>query len=243
MAAPAWQAATTGYQALAGSVNQLLLAHAVTYVYTGAEQASQGTAGSGSIAGNSLYLAQSFTMGASQTTTGYAVLKIGLTGSPSPWTISLEADNGSGAPTGTALVSTQVPKEFTATGGGEVTVILPATGLTASGAYWLVAAAQGDSGDHYRWFKSNQTSGASTSPDGVTWTAQTYGFLFEVFDGSPVLPLAGTWEDSGDRWTSLSYTSGQLTGLGEFTVGQTANGYVASTRTLSYSGALLTGVA
>ena len=49
MPTPTWLGATTGYNAYAGQVNQFLATHAVTYLYAGAEQASQGTAGSGGV--------------------------------------------------------------------------------------------------------------------------------------------------------------------------------------------------
>jgi hypothetical protein len=243
MTAPAWLAATSGYPALAGQVNQFLASHAVTYVYTGALQANQGTAGSGSVASDGTWIAQSFTAASGQTTAGYVTVTAAVTGSPAPWTVSLEADNGSGAPSGTVLASAAAPKEFMSGTAAAVTVMLPYSGLTPSARYWIAAAAAGDASDYYAWSKSNQASGASTAPDGVTWTAQSYGLLYQVFDGTPVQPLAGTWEDSGARWTVLSYTSGQLTRIREYTAGQAANGYAVSARTLSYSGSALTGVA
>jgi hypothetical protein len=140
-------------------------------------------------------------------------------------------------------VQSSLPKEFLGGFPATVTVMLPVTGLTASATYWIVTAAQGDPSDFYAWSKSNQASGASTSTNGTAWTAQAYGLLYAVWDQSAVQPLAGTWEDSGARWTSLSYTSGQVTGLNEYTAGQAATGYAVSSRALSYSGGALSGVA
>lgn len=242
MTAPAWLAATPGYSALAGQVNQFLATHAVTYVYQGTEQANQSTAGSGSVASNGLWIAQSFATAAGQTAAGYVVVTAAVTGSPAPWTFSIQANSG-GAPSGTALVSAAVPKEFLSGTAAAQAVMLPVTGLTAATTYWIVAQAVGDSGDHFNWSKSNQASGAATSANGTSWTAQAYGLLYQVRDQSPVAPLAGTWEDSGARWTALAYTSGELTGIEEYTAGQAANGYTVSSRALTYTGNLLSGVA
>jgi hypothetical protein len=240
---PTWQAATAGLSALAGHVNQLLVSHAITYVWTGTQQAAQSTAGSGGTSSNSLWIAQSFATAAGQTTTGYVVVTASVTGSPAPWTFSIQA-NSSGAPSGTALTSAAVPKEFLTGSPAAQAVMLPVTGLTASTTYWIVAQAVGGVSDFFTWSKSNQTSGASTSSNGTTWAAQTYGLLYKVFDETPVMPLAGTWEDSGARWAALaSNGSGQLTGIEEYTAGQAANGYAASARTLTYVNGLLTGVA
>jgi hypothetical protein len=242
---PAWLGATAGYAAYAGQINQFLGAHEVSYLYQGAVQASStAVTGSGSVS-QSQWLAQKFTAGASQTVTGHLLLYAYLvTGSPPPWVISLQADSGSGAPSGTVLASTTLPKEMVPGAAGWVPVMLPLSGLTPSGAYWIVAAEAGDSGDYFAWMRTTAGSGASTSANGTTWTAQAYGFGYQVLDQSPVLPLAGTWEDSGARWTSLGYDAGgQLTTVGEYTAGQSAAGYTASFRTLTWTGGLLTGAA
>lgn len=243
MPTPTWLGATTGFSAFAGQVNQFLGTHAVTYVYTGVEQANQPTSSGSNTDSNSLWIAQSFTTAAGQTTVGYVQIRAAITGSPPPWTFSVQA-NSSGAPSGTPLVSAALPKEFLSGSASTVSVMLPVTGLTASATYWIVAQAAGDPSDFYLWAQSNQTSGASTSTTGTSWTAQAYGLRYAVFDQTPNAPLAGTWEDSGARWTSLAYNgSAQISGLKEYTAGQAANGYTASSRALSYSGPLLTGVA
>lgn len=243
MPVPSWQAATIGLSALAGQVNQFLCSHAVTYVYTGSQQASQSTAGSGGTASNSTWIAQSFATAGGQTTTGYVIVTAKVTASPAPWVISIQA-NSAGAPSGTALVSAAVPKEFLTSSAAAQAVMLPVTGLTASTTYWVVAQAVGDVSNFFTWSKSNQVTGASTSGNGTSWAAQAYGLLYKVFDATAVMPLAGTWEDSGARWTALaSNGSGQLTAIEEYTAGQSANGYAASSRALSYTSGLLTGVA
>lgn len=241
---PAWQAPASGQQANAGAVNQLLGTHAITYAWTGLEQSSQSTAGSGAAGSNSLWIAQKFTTAAGQTTVGYMALTLQVTGSPSTWAVSIQASSGS-APSGTALVSTSVPKEFIPSASpGIRNIILPVTGLTAAATYWIVAQAVGDPSDFFAWSKSNQASGASTSTNGTSWTAQTYGLLYQVWDQTPAAPVTGTWEDSGARWTSLAYNgSGQLARVQEYTAGQTTTGYAAVSRTLSYTSGLLTGVA
>ncbi len=243
MPTPAWLGATAGYNAYAGQVNQFLGAHAVTYVYAGVEQASEATAGSGGVNSDGLWIAQSFATASGQTTTGYVTVTAKVTGTPAPLSVSIQATS-SGAPSGTALVSTSLPKEFLTGSAAAVSVMLPVTGLTASTTYWIVANAVGDASDYFTWSKSNQTSGASTSTNGTAWTAQAYGLLYAVYDATPAEPLAGTWEDSGARWTSLAYNAGgQLTAIGEYTAGQSAAGYTASARALAYSAGLLTGVA
>lgn len=242
MAVP-WQAATAGQSALAGQVNQFLVSHAVTYVYTGNQQAAQSTAGAGGVASNGTWIAQSFATASGQTTTGYVIVTAKVTASPAPWAVSIQA-NSAGAPSGTALVSAAVPKEFLTSSAAAQAVMLPVTGLTASTTYWVVAQAVGDVSNFFTWSKSNQVTGTSTSTNGTTWTPQAFGLLYKVFDATAVMPVAGTWEDSGSRWTALAYNgSGALTGIEEYTVGSAANGYTASSRSLTYTTGLLTGVA
>lgn len=242
---PAWQGATAGYSALAGHVNQFLAAHAVQYLYTGTLQVSDTTLAGGGFASYTGWVAQSFTAPAGMTATGYVLIEAAVSiGSPSPWPFSLQADIG-GAPSGTPLVSAVLPKEFPLLGTYSwQPVPLPASGLTPGARYWIVAQVTGDLSDHYAWAENTGSSGASTSASGTSWTAQSYGLVFQVFDASPVLPLAGTWEDSGARWTWLGYdTAGQVAGVTEYTAGQAANGYTASNRTLTYTSGLLAGVA
>jgi hypothetical protein len=238
VAVPAWQAPVSGQPALAGSINQFLGTHPTTFLYAGTLTASV-TAGTTGIPSNGLWLAQQFTTGASQAAVGYVTFPSGVTGSPAPWTVSLQADAG-GVPSGTPLASVQFPQELAAS---QVTALLPCA-VTAATTYWIVAQAAGDSSDYFAWGKSTATSGCLTAPDGRTWTAQAFGLRYSVYDQSPVLPLVGICEDSGARFTLFGWSgSAGPTAVQEFTAGQTANGYAESSRALTYSGSLLTGVA
>jgi hypothetical protein len=219
-------------------VNQLLGTHPAVFLYAGAQQASA-AGGSGNWPSNGLWLAQSFTTGSSQTAVGYVTIPTTVTGSPPPWTFSVQANSG-GAPSGTPLAAVSFPKELAAS---QVTALLPCP-VTASTQYWIVAQASGDPGDYFSWARSSAGSGALTSPDGVTWSAAAFGLRYSVYDQSPVPPLIGIVEDSGARYTLLTWSAsaGPAT-VREFTVGQTASGYAEAARTLTYSGGLLTGVA
>ena len=122
---------------------------------------------------------------------------------------------------------------------------LPITGLTPSTKYWIVISAAGNSSFSYIWNKSSAANGASTSTTGApgSWTSQAYGFRFKIFDQSLVQPLAATWEDSGARWTAYYYNSnGTLNQFGEYTAGQTTNGYTQSIRNFNYVNNLVSGV-
>lgn len=242
---PAWQAATIGQPPYAAHVNQGLGTHAVTMLYTGTEQAAQATAGSGTTASNGLWVAQSVVTGAAQTAVGYVVLTLtagsGLGANLPPLAVALYASSGS-APTGPPLVTTTVTAEYAAGTPAATVIPLPAA-VSPSTAYWIVTSPAGDATYSYAWGRSNQPAGASTSPDGVTWTPAAYGLLYQVWDQAPVLPLVGTWEDGGSRWTAQTVNgSGQPTTLAEYTAGQTAAGYLQSVRTLTYTGNDLTGV-
>lgn len=236
---PTWLGATSGQGAQAGQVNQFLGSHPSTFVYAGVQRAAQNTAGAGAVNSNSLWIAQSFATASGQTAVGRVALTLAVTGSPVPLTVGLYA-NSAGAPTGSALVSVSVPKEFAS--GTALSIPLPAT-VTASTTYWIVATAVGDVSNFYSWSKSNQVTGASTSANGTTWAAQAYGLLYQQYDQSASGNLTHAFEDSGVRWTGMGYNaSNQVTKLQEYTVAQ-SSGYIQSNRTLSYSGTLLTGVA
>lgn len=247
---PTWQAATSGQTANAGHVNQLLAGHAATVLYAGTQTAAQATAGTATTASNSQYMAQSITTAAGQTAIGYVQLT--LTGNNSSGTnlgtitVSLYASSG-GAPAGSPLVTTTVATEYTwgVTGGATttfVTIPLPAT-VTASTTYWIVTNPAGNATYNYTWHRSNQTSGASTSTNGTTWTAQTYGLQYKLFDQAASGLLVCTWEDTGARWTTTTWnTAQQIATYAEYTAGQTANGYLQSYRTYSYSGGMLASI-
>lgn len=246
MPAPPWLAATLSTPASptrAGQVNQFLATHAVNYIYAATRQAAQTVAGTGVVSSNGLYVAQSFATAAGQTTVGRLALTFAVTGAPLPLAVSLYA-NSLGAPSGSPIVTTLVPKEFLSGTASVVTIPLPASGLAAAATYWIVAQANGDASNYYTWSQSNQTSGASTSPTGATWTAQTYGLLHQVFDQSGVGPLTATWEDGGARWTAYAFdTIGRPNIIAEYTAGQTPAGYLTSLRNLTYTTGQLTGIA
>lgn len=245
---PTFQAATSGQLPKANQVNQFLGPHQAQLLYPSLRKANQSTAGTGSTQSNGTYIAQSFTTAVGQTTIGYVVLAInttgGFTGLLPPTTLTLHTNNA-GAPSTTILATTNIASEYVASAPTNVTFPLPVTGLTASTTYWLVIAASGDSTHHYNWSKSNQVSGTSTSPDGVTWTAQAYGSLYEVWDqslqqNSNVILI---WEDGGARWTWLDYDgSYHPTTIAEFTAGQTATSYMQSFRTISYNSSTILAV-
>lgn len=243
MTSSAWIAATTGQPPLAAQVNQLLVTHPATYVYTGVEQNHLPTAGSGSVASNGTWIAQLFTPSL-VFTTGRVVVTLAVTGTPAPLMLGVYS-NVSSAP-GVPLVGpVALPAGFV--GGSAAAVSVPLPGLTvASGtAYWLVAQAVGDASDFFSWSKANGTSGAMTSANGTSWTAQAYNLLFQVWDNTVLPPLLHTWEDAGARWSTLgAYNGGGQPGsLQEYTVAQGTGQYLYSNRAFSYSGSVLTSVA
>ena len=241
MATPNWIGATTGQPQLANQINQFLGTHAATFVYTGVSVSTQATAGSGGVNSNSLWIAQSFTTG-SFTTVGRMAFNMTVTGVPTPTTISLQTNNA-GAPSGTALVSTVIPPSWGNASAAYQSVPLPVTGLAASTTYWLVASAAGDVSDYFTYNKSNQASGASTSTNGSTWTAQAYGLLYQVFDLSAAPPLVHTWEDSNARITELFFNANSTpSAFEEYTVAQGTNQFVYSYRTFNYSSGQLISV-
>lgn len=239
MATPAWIGASPGSLPLAAQIDQLLGAHAATFVYTGALFASQTTAGSGAVDSNGLYIAQQFTTGASTGALGRIVLTLAVTGTPAPLTVQIQSNNA-GAPSGTSLVTTVIPPNWATPSVTTQSIPLPAAGLASSTAYWLVMHPAGDTGDYFAFYKSSQASGVSTSTNGSGWTAQSYGLLYSAYDQTAVLPLVHTWEDSGARATALgANANGSPATLEEYTVAQGSNQYVYSFRTFNYSGANL----
>jgi hypothetical protein len=238
-----WVAASSGSAPLAAQINQFLTTHAFTAVYTGAEQDHQATAGSGAVDSNSLYIAQKFTSGGTYTS-GRVVLTLAVTGTPAPWSLSLQSDN-SGAPSGTILAGpVAVPNGFVPASAATVSIPLPGASITSGTVYWIVAHAAGDVSNFYAWSKSNQATGASTSANGSTWSAQAYGLLFQVWDSTIVTPMVHTWEDSAARWTTLAYNAQSTPSkISEYTVAQAANDYVSSVRSFTYTNGLPTSIA
>lgn len=247
---PSWLGATTGQQPAAGQINQFLGTHNAQYLYAATQTASQTTNAGATTSTNNLWLAQSFSTAGGQTAIGYVIVPVTTTTASganlSTTTLSLYA-NTAGAPSGAALVSTTLTAEYAnlASGGTATSRLiypLPVTGLTASTTYWLVLHSTASTGS-YTWERSTQVSGASTSPTGVTWTAQGYGFIYQVFDQTVSGLLTSVWEDSGARWTARTYNAnGTIASLAEYTAAQ-GSGYVQGYRALSYSGTLLKGAA
>jgi hypothetical protein len=247
--APTWQAPTSGQPPLASHVNQLLGAHACNVIYNGTQTSGQLTSGGTTVSTNGLWLAQSFTTAAAQTTIGHLSLSLTTTttsgASLAPTTVSIQANNA-GAPSNTPLVSVTIPAEYANIGSGGVTttrINIPTyvTGLTPSSTYWIVVAAAGNVSNSYTVHQSNQVSGASTSTNGTTWTAQAYGFTYAVRDNTVSGVPLGTLEDAGARWTFALYDASQrVTAYYEYTAGQTTSGYLSSNRTYVYSGWLPT---
>lgn len=237
-----WQAPTAGSAPLANHVNQLLVAHQSQILYTGAVQSSQTTAGSGNTSNTNTWLAQSFTTTGAQTTVGYATMQLEDTvgdGSLLPAISVSLYTNSAGAP-GTPIVSATITSEYAFKAPLNMFVPLPASGLTPSTTYWLVAQSSTVATGHFFWNKSNQVSGASTSPNGTTWTAQAFGFLYQVFDATAVGSRTFTWEDGGLRWTWHKYNAnGTVATLAEYTAGQTSTGYLQSFRNMTNSNGLL----
>lgn len=249
MSTPNWQAATSAQPPLAAHINQLLGTHLIVPLYTGVQTAAVTTNGATTTNSNSLYMAQSFTTAVGQTTVGYVSIPLSTTTTTgsSLGTISVGLyANSAGAPTGSALVSTTVTAEYSnfLTSGTTTVYIfvpLPVTGLSASTTYWIVTGAVGTVTNFYAWRRSASASGASTSPDGVTWTAQAYGLQYQVFDRTASGSKLFTWEDSGVRWTYTSYNSNSsMNTYSEYTVGQTATGYLQSNRSFTYSNGSVT---
>lgn len=235
-----WLAATSGQPTLAQQVNQFLGTHAAQFIYTGASLGGQNTAGSGSTSTNGLYVAQGFTPGSTQAP-GRFVLTLSRTGAPAPLVVSVQTD-ASGHPSGTVLATTTVPSGYVPTGSTALSIPLPCS-LTSGTPYWLVLNAVGDPSDLYSWFRSNQASGVSTSTNGTTWTAQTYGCLYLRYDQSAVTPLLHAYDDAGARWAAFTTAAGTnlVTSLDEYAAGQ-AGGYVQAQRTLAYNVNLLSSV-
>lgn len=245
-AIPAWLAATAGHGTLAGQVNQLFGGHTSAWLYAGGTQrAAQATGAATYQSTQSQWLAQEFTTAAGQTQIGMVWLQISTVGgSPTtatipPLTIGLYASSGD-TPTGTALASTTVTEQQVYGSGFWLQVPLAAA-VTPSTVYQLVVSPAGTAGHYYVWQQSIQSPGASMSLDGSTWTSQSYGLTFQIFDQGTSGQVQFLYDDGGSRVTQLSYTQGQLSSVTESVLAQ--DGTMATfTRSLTYSGGFLVGV-
>lgn len=244
---PTLQAAASGQPGNAGLINQFLASHNAQFVWSGQALISSQSTGSGVYQSTqSQWLAQTIVTGNSQTLIGSVSLQLSAVGgSPTsaliaPLTVGLYAD-ASGLPTGSALATATVSSQYVYSQPFWMNVPLAAT-VTASTTYHLVTNLVGTSGHYYVWQQSNQTQGAATAPDGVTWTGQAFGLMYEVFDQTASGQLSAISEDSGQVITTLTYNSlGQIATITEYAVTQNSSS-ITSSGILSYTNGLLTGV-
>lgn len=247
MPVPTYLAATAKYPGRPGQINQFLVGHSASYLYGGTLKSSQATGAATYVSTNGLYLAQQIVTASAQTTIGQLWLQVSTVGGSAvtsnitPLTVGLYANSGN-LPTGSPLATASLNEIFVYGSGFWLQVPLAASGLSSSTPYQVVLAAAGNSSSYYVWQKSNQTSGASTSPDGLTWTAQTYGFMFEVYDltgsGNPQYIVS----DNGARWVQFTYDSlGRYSAVTENTLAQDGSSLYSS-RTFAYTNGFLTGV-
>lgn len=246
-----WLGATTGQPPLAQQPNSYLGVHKIQPIYNSTLRSAQTTASGTSAftSSNGLWMAQSFSTAVGQTAIGYISISMAalsaLGSQLAPITIGLYASSGS-APTGSALFTILGTAEYINPGPAFIAFPFPVTGLTASTQYWIVTQPQGNGTFNYEWNQSNQTSGASTSTNGTTWTAQAYGFMYAVYDQTVNAPIIGTWEDNGARW-QIWYTgslglagANGITAVTQYTTSQNG-GYQQSFRNLNITNGILTG--
>lgn len=244
MSGPTWLAATAGQPAYAGQINQFLTSHEATWLYAGTQQAAQTTGSAVYSSSVSQYLAQSFTTGVSQTAVGQVWLQISTVGGSSvtqsiPDLVLTLYASSNGTPAGSALGSVSVNETYVYNSSFWVQFPLAVGGLSPSTVYQLVTSPAGAS-NYYVWQHSNQPSGASLSSDGSTWTTQSFGLMYQVFDQSAGGNLLYIAEDGGSRWVSIAYDAfNRVSGITEYTTGASA---LTSARTFAYSNGSLTGV-
>lgn len=248
MPTPVWLGASAGYTALSGQVNQNLVIHNSVWTYSGSVLAAAQTTGKATyITSASQYLAQSFTTGATQTTIGAVGLQISTVGgSPitatiAPLVVGLYASAG-GLPTGAPIATATIVEQSVYAAPFWVPVPLVAT-VTPLTVYQLVVSPAGSATAYYAWQESNQPAGATTAPDGVTWTQQSYGFMYQVYDNTGTTgPVLSMIDDGGARYIQFTYGAGGMpTALTEYV--QTQNGVgQTQTRVLTYSNGQLIGV-
>jgi hypothetical protein len=191
-------------------------------------------------------LSQTITTGVSQTVLGSVGLQLSAVGgSPTtaliaPLTVAIYADLG-GVPTGSALATASVSGQYVYAAPFWLLVPFGLT-VTAATTYHVVVSPVGTSSHYYTWQQSNQLQGAATAPDGVQWTTQGYGLMFQVLDATATGQLLSISEDSGQLITSFTYTAlGLIATVTQYAVTQ-SGGSITSSGTLSYSNGLLTGV-
>ena len=247
---PTYLAAVAGQGANAGMVNQFLGSHSAQFVYAGGTTQSQGASGAGVYQSTAVsWYSQLIATTADQTAIGSVNLQIStIGGSPinqtiPPLTVSLYA-NSAGLPTGSPLVSNSISSTLVYSSPFWLNVPLPISSLTPNTFYLIVVEMVGSGSTYYVWQESTAGVGAGTSPDGIAWTNQSYGLMYQVLDQSGTGQLQYIYEDGGLRWSQVSYNSqGLLSQITEFTTGQTEAGNLQQTRNLTYTNGFLTGVA
>jgi hypothetical protein len=247
---PVWQAPSAGFAGNAGHVNQFLGSHAARVVYNGGTVTTQQATGSANyVSSQGTFMSQTFTVPGGQTAIGSINLQINAVGgSPTlplipQLTVGLYASS-SGLPTGSAIVSATLQSTYIYSAPFWVNVALPLSPVTSGSIYAIVLSSAGTASHYYAVQRSNQTSGAATSPDGVTWTPQAYGFMYQVLDqsGSASGPVQTIYEDNGARVVQFFYnTNGTISKVVETTLSQSSSAPLISTRNLSYVTGLLTG--
>lgn len=248
MATPVWLGATAGYQGLAGQVTQFIGCHTTQWLYSGVQRAAE-TTGTGLYQSTETqYYAQQFTTGSSQTALGQVWLQVSavggspLTNTISPLTVSLCASSFN-APSTTVLAQSSVLETTVYMSPFWLNIPMLATNLSPSTPYWIVVTMVGSGTAYYALQQSNQVNGCSTAPDGVTWTPQNFGLMYQVYDASanPNSIIQGFSEDGGARTVAFTWTNGFLTGLAETTQTQ-GGGALVSNRTITYSNGQIIGV-
>lgn len=248
---PVHLAAVVGGGGNAGLVNQFLVPHDTSIIYSSSVlQSSQSTGTGRYTTTENQYLSQQFTTGASQTTISEVWLQISavngsaITNNITPLVVSIYADSA-GEPIGSPLGTSSLVETAVYASGFWVAVPLPVAGLTASTPYHIVVSPAGNATSYYVWQNNNQPGGGSISPDFIVWTDQTFGFMYRVYDstatsGSSIQYIV---EDNGTKWTQYTYNAQSLIStITEYTIDQTGTGSFSSTRTLTYTNGLLTGV-
>lgn len=246
---PVLTGAQVGFSAQSGQINQFLASHNALFQYSGQSIASQQGTGSGVYIDTlNQWLSQPVVTGSSQTDIGGVGLQLStIGGSPTltlipALTVGLYADSG-GFPTGSAIATGTVTGQYVYSSSFWVDIPLFTSGLTPSTTYHLVTPITGTTGHYYVWQESNQTSGAATAPDGVTWTSQNFGLMYQIYtqDGSTG-NLTSISEDNGNLITQFTYnTLGQIATVTQITILQDGS-TLQSSGTLSYTNGLFTGV-